>query len=101
VESATATGRSALANAAAGFESLGMPAMLERTARVAERIGATLPGASKRTSDPRTLAAPEIDVLRRIARGRNAHQIADELAMLDVRRAPHPGGARQDRRRRW
>ena len=70
-----------LANAAAGFESLGMPAMLERTARVAERIGATLPGVSKRTSDPRTLAAPEIDVLRRIARGRNAHQIADELAM--------------------
>jgi eukaryotic-like serine/threonine-protein kinase len=70
-----------LANAAAGFESLGMPAMLERTARVAERIGATLPGASKRTSDPRTLAAPEIDVLRRISRGRNAHQIADELAM--------------------
>jgi class 3 adenylate cyclase len=70
-----------LAEAAAGFETFGMPAFVERAARVAERIGVRLPAGASRPRTPATLAVSELDVLRRIARGRNAREIADELAV--------------------
>ena len=42
-----------LADAAGGFEALGMPAFVERTARVAEHMGIRLPAGSKCSGDPR------------------------------------------------
>jgi class 3 adenylate cyclase/tetratricopeptide (TPR) repeat protein len=91
-----------LADAAAGFETFGMTAFVERTARVAERIGMPLPGSPKRPMAAETLAAPELDVLRRIARGRNAREIAEELAVAPasaehrIRSVLHKIGVRGD-----
>src|SRR5262245_31692401 len=70
-----------LAEAASGFATLGMPAFAERTARLAQRIGLPFASGSAQPTAAGTLAAPELHVLRRIARGRNAHEIADELAV--------------------
>jgi class 3 adenylate cyclase len=69
-----------ITDAHARFEALGMTPMVERAAALAEGLGIRVPRPG-RISDASELAAPDFDVLRRVAQGRGVREIAEALAI--------------------
>jgi class 3 adenylate cyclase/tetratricopeptide (TPR) repeat protein len=62
-------------------ETLGLTALAERTAEVARRAGVRVRRRRVPPVDPFTLSPPDLAVLRHVAQGRSAREIADALAV--------------------